>query len=175
MFSIGLKGLLLSLTFFLCIFTTSSLKCYDCFWDDSPETKDERLKELSKVKDRKFPVSENYIGEKERTRAPTEEEIRRKCGVMNCQSEDSYCLKWSYISNNPKNITYTCVGNPQKRSGCFEHEIKSKDTKQYLKIQACLCDEDLCNRALSLNPMHLVTLYATLVVVLLTFYRRNYC
>ncbi|CAL1281039.1 unnamed protein product [Larinioides sclopetarius] len=64
----------------------------------------------------------------------------KKCLRKNCPDSHS-CLTWSYSSNEPLNITYTCVGNPDFRKGCYEQEIP----EEHLKLKACLCDKDECN------------------------------
>lgn len=165
------KGLFLFLLLFDILRVINSLNCYECFWDDSPEsTTKESLEELVLLKDRKFPVSKHYVGLPDRPRPLTGEEVRKECMRVTCQSRDHSCLKWSYITNSPKNITYMCVGNPQKRSGCFTQEIKSKDIKQFLKLEACLCDEDYCNTASSRNLFSIFYLCIVLASVLISTY-----
>ncbi|KFM64906.1 hypothetical protein X975_13310, partial [Stegodyphus mimosarum] len=93
-------------------------------------------------------------------RPPNKTEVMSNCPVVTCKYESDSCLKWSFVSNNPKNITYMCVGNPMKKSGCFQQDIEAEDIKEYLKIIVCLCNEDRCNGVLAQYAHFRIIAYA---------------
>lgn len=67
-----------------------------------------------------------------------------------------------------------CVGNPNRKKGCFKQEIQGEDVKKYLKVEACLCDDkDLCNKAFAINyESSLLLLLQAVLFIYVQVYRR---
>ncbi|KAF8788051.1 hypothetical protein HNY73_009587 [Argiope bruennichi] len=136
------KGFLILCLLLSLITEIFSLRCYECFWSREKVDRDEYEKKYLARKSLKYPMVEEPILDSD-THPSTAEDLK-KCKKRNCP-DSHWCLTWSYISNEPLNITYTCVGNPDFRRGCYEQEIPEK----HLNVKACLCNnKDLCNHQL---------------------------
>ncbi|GFY41143.1 uncharacterized protein TNIN_337581 [Trichonephila inaurata madagascariensis] len=142
---------------------TFSLKCYECFWSQKSIDESEYESKFQNRKSLKYPMVEGPVISSDEP--PSTPEEMKECSRKECP-DSRWCMKWSYISKEPQNITYTCVGNPDLRRGCFKQEIPDK----HLKLEACLCDQDFCNKESSLHSFSVLNSMCIIVFSIFIYF-----